>query len=190
VSDHSELRDLLISNEGNISHMYLDTVGRVTVGVGHMMPSVQAAQTIDFVNRQSQQQATSQQIADDFKSVSRQQPALAASRYQQFTKLELTASGIDNLLSADIAAMETGVRSEFGDYDAYPEPAQDGILDMAFNLGVTGLVKHFPAFKAAAERKDWNTCAVQCHRNGISEARNEKTKELFLRAAGATAATG
>jgi GH24 family phage-related lysozyme (muramidase) len=189
MGDHGDLRELLISNEGSVSNMYLDTVGRVTVGVGHMIPSEQAAQTIDFVDRQSQRKASPQEIADEYNNLSRQQSGMLASRYQQFTKLELPAATIQELLGTDIENMENGVRSAFRDYDAYPEPAQDGILDMAFNVGVSGLVKHFPTFKAAAEGQDWNTCAMQCHRNGISESRNEKTKELFLRAAGGAAAT-
>jgi GH24 family phage-related lysozyme (muramidase) len=40
VNDHSELKIMLAGNEGSIQHMYLDTVGKVTVGVGHMIPNV------------------------------------------------------------------------------------------------------------------------------------------------------
>lgn len=32
-------------------------------------------------------------------------------------------------------------------------------------------------------KKDWDACAQECHRVGISEERNEATKDLFLKAA-------
>jgi GH24 family phage-related lysozyme (muramidase) len=179
MSNHSQLKQMLIENEGNLPHMYLDTVGRVTVGVGHMIPAAARAVQIQFVTRGALAAATAQQISADFENVSRQHPAMAAASYKPFTQLDMTSAAIDALLNADIAGMETGLRANFRDYDSYPEPAQDALLDMAFNLGVHGLVEHFPHLKAAAEAKDWSTCAKQSHRNGISDARNQKTAALF-----------
>jgi len=183
MGDHTQLRQMLMQGEGALRHMYLDTVGLVTVGVGHMIPNAEAAQALSFVVRADGSAATSDQIAADYAGVSRQQKGLLAARYRQFTTLDMTDAAIQDLLSADIAGVEAGVRSKFAGYDDYPEPAQDALLDMAFNLGVTGLATHFPRLKAAAEARDWATCAAQCHRNGISEERNEKTRALFLSAA-------
>jgi hypothetical protein len=53
---------------------------------------------------------------------------------------------------------------------------------MAFNLGVNGLISHFPRLIAAVKARDWKTCAAQCHRNGISDERNQKTLDLFRQA--------
>ena len=184
MADHTQLKQMLIGGEGTLPHMYLDTVGLVTVGVGHMIPNAESAQTLSFVVRADGSPATSDQIAADYASVSRQQKGLLAARYRQFTTLDMTDAAIQDLLSADIASVEAGVRSRFAGYDGYPEPAQDALLDMAFNLGVAGLASHFPRLKAAAEAGDWTTCAAQCHRNGISEERNDKTKALFESAAG------
>jgi GH24 family phage-related lysozyme (muramidase) len=185
MANHAQLIDMLTSAEGSLSHLYLDTVGLVTVGVGHMIPNIAAAQTLSFVVRASGAAATADQIAGDYENVSRQQKGLLAARYQAFTALDMTASAIQDLLNADISAIEAGVRSRFAGYDTYPEPAQDALLDMAFNLGVGGLASHYPHLKAAAEARDWATCALQCHRNGISDARNERTKALFQSAASA-----
>lgn len=179
MNDHANLKQLLIENEGNIPYMYLDTVGRVTVGVGHMIASPSLAQAMSFVMRGTSQPATAAQLAAEYNSVSAQRPAMSAGKYQPFTKLEMTPAAIDQLLDKDIAGMESGVRSSFRGYDNYPAPAQDALLDMAFNLGVTGLVTKFPKLKAAAEAGDWRTCANECQRNGISQTRNDKTKALF-----------
>lgn len=184
MADHTQLKQMLIGGEGTLPHMYLDTVGLVTVGVGHMIPNAEVAQALSFVVRADGSAATPDQIAADYANVSRQQKGLLAARYRQLTTLDMTDAAIQDLLSADIASVEAGVRSRFAGYDGYPEPAQDALLDMAFNLGVAGLASHFPRLKAAAEAGDWTTCAAQCHRNGISEERNDKTKALFESAAG------
>jgi GH24 family phage-related lysozyme (muramidase) len=189
MPNHQSLKQLLIENEGNIPHFYLDTVGRVTVGVGHMIPVAAQATGISLQVRVSGLPASSQQIEGEFSRISSQRPAMPAAQYRQFTTLEMTEEVTDALLDADIAAMEAGVRQHFAGYDSYPEPAQDGILDMAFNLGVGGLVSNFPTFKRAAEERNWNTCAAECHRNGISDSRNQKTKQLFLEAASTQAAS-
>ncbi|MBV9301622.1 MAG: glycoside hydrolase family protein [Acidobacteriaceae bacterium] len=179
MNDHFELKQLLIENEGNLCHMYLDTVGRVTVGVGHMIPNVHEAEKLSFVLHGCTTQATLDQIASDYAKVESQQRGMLAEHYRPFTALDMTPSAIDELLSLDIATMEAGVRAAFHGYDTYPAPAQDALLDMAFNLGVNGLVTKFPHLKAAAEAGDWQTCAAECRRNGISDARNEKTRTLF-----------
>ena len=41
-------KELKVS-EGEIPHLYLDTVGAVTVGVGNMLPGAAAAQKLEFV---------------------------------------------------------------------------------------------------------------------------------------------
>jgi GH24 family phage-related lysozyme (muramidase) len=183
MGDHTQLKEMLVAGEGTLPHMYLDTVGLVTVGVGHMIPDAGTARELNFVVRANGSPATPDQIAAEHTSISQQQKGLIAQRYLQFTTLDITDSAIQDLLSADIATVEAGVRSKFAGYDDYPEPAQDALLDMAFNLGVAGLAGHFPHLKAAAEARDWATCAAQCHRNGISEERNQKTQALFESAA-------
>jgi GH24 family phage-related lysozyme (muramidase) len=183
MSDHSQLKQMLIENEGSIEHMYLDTVGKVTVGVGHMIPGELEAQRINFVVRGTMRPATTLQISSEFGTVGRQRPAMTAASYRQFTTLDMTPDAIDSLLDSDIAIMEAGVRANFFNYDSYPAPAKDALLDMAFNLGVHGLVAHFPHLKAGADSQNWRICAAQCRRNGISDTRNQKTMDLFLAAA-------
>ena len=60
--------------EGSISHMYLDTKGFVTVAVGQLLRTVEAAQELGFVHRDTGDPATAAEIAPDYESV-KQQPA-------------------------------------------------------------------------------------------------------------------
>jgi GH24 family phage-related lysozyme (muramidase) len=151
MNDHATLKQSLAENEGNVPYMYLDTVGRVTVGVGHMIASSSLAQELSFVVRGTAQPASAAQIVADYNSVSAQPKGMLFTHYQPFTRLQMTPAAVDQLLEKDIAQMESGVRASFRGYDNYPAPAQDALLDMAFNLGVNGLVTKFPKLKAAAE---------------------------------------
>jgi GH24 family phage-related lysozyme (muramidase) len=183
MSNHTNLKQMLVENEGRIAHMYLDTVGRVTLAVGHMIPTLAEAQKLPLRLRSSGEAATAEQIGTDFNNVQAQTPGMKAVQYLPFTALEMADADIDHLLDLDIAKTEAGVRQHFAGYDTYPEPSQDALLDMALNLGVNGLVSKFPKLKASAEAGDWNTCAAECRRLGISDDRNRKTRDLFLRAA-------
>ena len=178
MNTHDDLRALLIQNEGRVEHMYLDTVGNVTVGVGHLLASVERAQLLPFNNRSTGAPWSSSEVSDEWNTIKAQKPAMVASYYRQFTSLDMESADIDNLLSSDIAEMEAGVSNNFAGYGDYPNSPQDALLDMAFNLGVGGLAK-YKRLHAAAEAKDWGTCATECHRKGIPDARNQRTAELF-----------
>ena len=165
--------------EGSISHMYLDTKGFVTVAVGQLLRTVEAAQELGFVHRDTGDLATAAEIAQEYESVKQQPAGRIASFYKQFTKLDLPELAINALLDKRIEGFEAGLRADFPDYDSYPDDAKLGLMDMVFNLGNTGLVDKFPTFTKAAREKDWATCAKECERRGIGDRRNEMTKKLF-----------
>ena len=175
--------ELLKDGEGSISHMYLDTRANVTVAVGQLLATVAAAKELPFVQRGTAQAATPEDIEADFNEVKNQPTGKVAQSYKSATKLDLPANEIDALLQRRIDGFEAQLRGEFSQYDSYPEDAQLGILDMAFNLGTNGLVTKFPSFTKAALARDWSTCAKQCRRLGIGDVRNEVTKALFESAA-------
>lgn len=80
--------------EGRVNHMYLDSNGYVTVGVGHLIATVQAAQRLPFQKR-SGQTALGDEIKDDFEAVKKQLPDRFASFYKPYTKLILPNHEID-----------------------------------------------------------------------------------------------
>lgn len=173
------IKDLLRRGEGCLPHMYLDTVGKVTVGVGNMLPNVTAAQELPFVLVATGNLATPEEVEADFIAVAQQEPGRWAPYYKQFTKCILTDEEIDRLLERRILGFTQGLQQVFHDYNEMPEKARAGIMDMAFNLGVSGLVNKFPSFTRGVRRKDWALCAAECKRKGISDERNEEVRKLF-----------
>jgi GH24 family phage-related lysozyme (muramidase) len=169
--------------EGSISHMYLDTVGAVTVGVGRMLPDAVAAAKLAFLRNADQAAAAAQEIKDEFSVVHGKEKGKVASFYKQFTTLHLTDATIDTLLTEDLERVVTGLTGKLPDYGSYPEKVQEALVDMAFNLGLNGLMTKFPKFIGHIKQRDWKAAAGECKRGGISDARNNEIKQLLLDAA-------
>ena len=169
----------LKAGEGSISWLYLDTRGYVTVGVGNMLPNAERAALLPFVYRDTQTRALRQDIISAFEVVKSSQSGMLAYKYREMTDIRLPEVEIEALLNQRIEEFEIGLESEFSGYFSYPYEAQTGLLDMAFNLGLSGLIRKFPSFCKAVRNQDWQAAADECKRIGISDERNEETKELF-----------
>jgi GH24 family phage-related lysozyme (muramidase) len=164
-------------SENEISHMYLDTEGYVTVGVGNKLSSVAESQKLSFVSRLTNQLATKDEIKADFESVKRQLKGQIAAKYKTFTKLDLPIDLINNLLDTRIEEFKSQLVLKFPKFNSYPLTVRFALLDMAFNLGTEGLVRKFPSFKKAIEAEDWNKAAKESNRPQVSISRNQTVKK-------------
>ena len=172
--------------EGTVSHLYLDTEGLVTVGVGNMLPTAAAATALGFVDRKTKAPASKAAIEADFAAVKAQPKGQIASAYQKHTALDLPAAAIDTLLDKRIAEFKKQLIVKFPKYNTYPVAGQLAIMDMAFNLGTSGLVTKFPSFKKAVEAGDWTKAATESNRPQLSATRNSKVKAWLAEAAKAS----
>lgn len=175
-----KVREMIKDGEGSVPHMYLDTVGRVTVGVGNMLKKASSAASLPFVIEATGELASDEQVEAEFDLISSQEQARPAKYYKEFTTLVLSNRDINELLDVRLDKFESKLKIDFPKYDDYPEAAKLGLLDMAYNLGNKGLVKKFPTFANAARKGDWLTCANECKRKQIQANRNEAVKSLFL----------
>ena len=160
--------------------MYRDTVGKVTVGVGLMLPDAKAAEALPFVV--GARAATPQEIAAEFARVDAMAVGRASTFYKTPTSLILTQQTIDAKLSSVLAGFEADLRGQFPHYDALPDGIKMALLDMIYNLGPAGLFKGFPHLVAAIQTGAWQQAAEHCIRRGPSAARNAWTREQFLSA--------
>ncbi len=178
-----DLKARLRQHEGVVPHLYLDTLGLVTCGVGHMIPSPDAMDGIAMVRKDGTVAAPEEKIAE-WRRVKELQAAMLPKYYEERTTLRMTPAGVDALQDADVVGFHSALSHLLPGFAAFPDPAQEGLLDMAFQLGAFGLMSKFPHLTVAAKARDWQVCAEQCHRAGIQEWRNTATADLFRRAAG------
>lgn len=169
----TNVADRLRRFEGSTDYMYRCTGGEVTVGVGHAIFSSALAQTIAWYGSPS-----NVGIVGDYERVAGAPKGLPAARYAALSRVRLDAQAVEDLLERDIENYTASVQSAIPEFGSYPESVQEALFDMAFNLGVAGLLK-FPKLLAACRAGDWQTAALESRRRGIQEERNAEIAALF-----------
>jgi GH24 family phage-related lysozyme (muramidase) len=160
--------------------MYRDTVGKVTVGVGLMLPDARAAQALPFML--GTRPATPDEVASDYARVDAMAMGHASAFYKIPASLQLTQQTIDTKLISVLQGFESDLRTEFPHYDTLPDGVKMALLDMIYNLGPAGLFKGFPHLVAAVQTGAWAQAAQHCTRRGPAPTRNEWTQKQFLSA--------
>ena len=167
--------------EGAVPWMYLDTVGKVTVGVGLMLTNEAAAYALPFLA--NGEPATVEAIGREFLRVSAMKKGLGSKSYCNPQGLRLSDETIDAKLRDTLQGFESYLRMHLHGYDALRDAAKLALLDMVYNLGPGRLFAEYSRLIAAVERGDWKTAAQASARRGPSAARNLWVKEQFLLAA-------
>lgn len=177
------LRAKLEQYEGKVNHMYLDSKGYVTVGIGHLLSSLADAQKLAFKNSKDLS-ATADEIKTDYDEVNKQPANRLASTYKKYTKLTLPDTEISALTNRHINTFEKELEKIYSDFDTFPPDARLALFDLIFNLGMTNLNNKWPTFNAAVKAKDWQKAADNSHRAApVSAERNKYVKDLLEKAA-------
>ena len=163
----------------------------MTVGIGHLIPDADAAAVLPFVERGTNISPETGEIEKAFDAVegARHLTGSPATEFMSLTTLELSNTKIEDLMKVDVDEFlrQLKSRNNFPDYETYPPTAKLGLLDMAYNKGVRGLLKPlkeggFPEFTAAVRRRDWMVAAHQSNRPQLDPKRNDQVRDWFLRA--------
>jgi len=177
------LRRNFVRYEGRIEHMYLDSKGYVTVGVGHLLRTAGDAEKLPFRTKEGRR-AGVEEIRIEYENIKALPKNNAASFYRRHASLYLSDHDIDRLTDEHIENFERELRRQYPGFDTFPSAARLALFDMIFNLGLTGLRTSWPRLNAAVRSRDWNRAAEESRRSPlIPEARNRYVKELFERAA-------
>ncbi len=172
------------NNHQAVNHCYLDTSGYVTVAWGHKISPPPPAISVRLIHKTDLLAATDSEKLDEWKNIKAMPKGLIAARYDSACKLKMTQSDMDNLLTTDLANTERQLIKHFTNYTNFPSAAQAGLIDMAYNVGVKGLITSFPNFVAAVQNQNWTAAAKECHRAPpIAKQRNIEVMELFFQAA-------
>jgi GH24 family phage-related lysozyme (muramidase) len=168
--------------EGSIPHMYLDTEGHVTVGVGRLLPNTDTAARLAFVRKEDGKTATDKEKRAEWNLIHALEKAKLPAYYARSATLLLPEDEIDVLLKRNLRSSEGELRGIFTDYVQFSTSAKEALLDMIFNLGRPKFMKYRKLIQAAKKNK-WKVCAAESHRRGIQPERNHETRRLFESAA-------
>jgi GH24 family phage-related lysozyme (muramidase) len=156
----SEVSKNIERYEGRIPHLYLDPVGKITVGVGHMVPNKSSMATVKMYKKGS---GRSLALA----SLPEKQAEYDAIKRLPFGR-RFGASGFYNTAN--------GFPQSF---DAMPHQVQMALFDMVFNLGLTKLRNQFIKFNSSLKANRWGDAAKHSNRMGIAPMRNKYVSDLL-----------
>jgi GH24 family phage-related lysozyme (muramidase) len=158
--------------EGSIGWMYRDTVGKVTVADGLMLPDVSSAIALPF--QFAGAIAEPGDIRADYLRVAQMAPGHVAGFYHCATSPTLSRDAMENLAIAKLTEFDAGLRKMLPSFDGYPECAKAALLDIAYNCGIAGFAR-FPHMIAAVEAGHWTLAAQESHRPQVNADRNAWT---------------
>ncbi len=183
--NYESARDLIEPFEGRVSHLYLDTEGYVTCGIGFMLPTVQQALPLGWTWRDpaSNGEPSEVDISDEWARVSRARPGMPSHEYHKLTSMDLNDGDIGRLFNRTVDKVVSRLVAIYPEYSQWSMPAQLAVLDMAWNLGPNALPLNWPKLSAALRRRDWQEAALHSHRSQSHARRNEAIQGLFVRAA-------
>lgn len=158
ASDLEELyMDDLRVYEGLAPHMYLCSAGKVTIGIGNMLPTVETAKRLPLVNTSTSQPASEAEIATAYAAVSQMPPNQWWTKYRLSPSLEITEAFAYELAIARLKKeFLPQIIKRFPDFDDYPKPAKRFMVDMAYNGGAGHFAKR--GMVGAIKNRDWLAC--------------------------------
>ena len=217
---HASVRNYFIKFnepiEARVEYMYLDIKGLVTLGVGNLIDVENASDTknlkkvmeklvtLPFVykekHRDAGKPANKADIEAEWKKVKgRQELAKVKLSYLLFaaiTDLKLKNEAIDALVLKKLNEMETELKMDpaFQGFEQWPADAQLGLLSMAWALGTPKLKAHWPHFKTACKKQDFDATLKHCEINTVGNPgvakRNTENRHLFRNATAVVANKG
>jgi GH24 family phage-related lysozyme (muramidase) len=174
------------SFEGKIPWLYRDTRGNVTVGVGKMLPDVDAALKLPFLVGDPAQRADELNIRKDWARIMEMPfgQNYAAGFYRSPASVYLADATISDLLCSVLSDCDAELHQLYPNFHELADPAKVRLLDMAYNLGISKLRTGYPRFNVATCAADYVSMGAECNRNGIPNERNQWTATGFIEAKG------
>ena len=176
----SDVRPFVEQNEGNVPHLYGDSRGNVTVGIGHLVPDLGAAQAIALINKFTGVPATPDEVARDFE-IARTLGSELASDYEDPTILRLGPGEADRLFEVDFI-VHFSAADNFYSMEFLPAPVQIGLFDLAFQRGGPALVAEYVDLGGALRRRDWSRAGREANAKQTpnrNAARQQKFQEAL-----------
>lgn len=191
INIKTELSKNLYKYEGKFNHLYLDTKGKVTVGVGHLVANRVAISHVNLYktkNKLPTQLATLPEKQAEYDKISRLPwgNRYGAATFKSHTSLIMKDTDINLLLDKHINSFYKELSNIYKKANGYPDDfdklhknVQLALFDMIFNLGATKIISSFPNFNKALKASDWKKAATESNRPDVSPARNQYVKQQF-----------
>jgi len=168
--DLGPFRAILQRWEGRVPWLYRDSTpeGNATVGIGCLLPSLAASQSLPWMLQVLEYPGTPPvpaspyDVLSDWRRVMGLPPSRLADAYRDpARRVFLLDAAIDTLADVRIRGAIASLRARYADWDALPPDCQLVLVDLEFNLGA-GKAAQFVKLRAAVEARAWGNASVEC----------------------------
>lgn len=166
-----------LAHEGQIPWLYCDVKGLVTVGIGHLVPSADAASRLAmFANADCVRMASPQELREAWVAVKQSfAPGKGVMAYKGVSAPRMGEHDARALCQRRLRnEFVPAVEAAFPAIASWPDTAVRAVLDIAYNCGAHCFDRGWPALVAACRRMDWPTAAKECVR---ADARRKPTPQ-------------
>ena len=185
---HAKMWENIKQFERVVAHPYLDTKGNITIGGGANVhdwnvfknlnvtvdgiPATEA-QKWEAYNRMRQ---LSEEKDTDGNYVNRN---LKAKTFENKTNIRISDSEARNLAQNHMNNDLAHLRREFSDFDSFPLPLKEVLLDIQYNTG--NLTQpNWPNLYRAIRSRDVDGIASNVHRRDVQQERNDWARDTAL----------
>jgi GH24 family phage-related lysozyme (muramidase) len=181
-----------IAWEGEVPHLYLDSRGYMTVGIGICLVTKEKrtdptrALTLPFKNLETGKPASETEIRAAFDKIVVMPPKLEAAKYETHPRLELEEKYMRQMVRDFIDGKALpALKGNFPEWESFPKCARRALLDIAYNCGPAFFDDHkpkqpakAPKLRAAVLAKKWDVAAAEVPQGGRAERRQWRTDLL------------
>lgn len=157
--------------EGTVPHIYRDTAGVNTCGIGFALFTIDALKEYAWT-------PNLQEAELDYKLVAVAPAGRSMSYYRQITHARLDPNSIVEHFTRKVLTFRKQIEAHW-QLSLQPVGIQIVLTDLAFQLGAAGLGK-FVKLHTAVLNHDWRAAADECHVGAASIGRNLQRKQKFL----------
>ncbi len=159
--------------EGKVNHPYLDSKGLMTIGYGTNIDKYDDFKAVNFLSVKNPEQQK-KDVYNKLKEMSESITNYSARAFEDMSNLRISDDEAWRLSKNHIQNDLKYLREKFADFDTFPEPLREVLIDIKYNTGNLAEEK-WPNLYSAIKRKDVlgeNGILKNILRKNIQEERN------------------
>ncbi len=187
-ADDTAAADFILKQEDEVYHLYKDTEGNVTVGIGHLLKNADDAKKLPFYvydeNDNPLRVATDAEIEKAFEQVR----TIPHGQEDAAKEFEPQAKGMQNIrllpedtkavFKRDLRSKAEELRKNWPNFDKLPKELQIGMLDVHFNTGKM-TPETWKGLNTAINNRDKEGIIREIHRVTKHENRNKDVQDML-----------
>lgn len=175
------LRKKLQDYNSKCEHLYLDEQGRICVGIAHVLPTLESACEVAFVNKQGLR-ATAEEVSIDYEAIKALTPNRIPSFYKRYLTLSVPHSEIERLTNESITRYFAELKTIYPAFERFPSEVKLALGDIIFSMGKEKLIDWIQLNECILAQ-DWQKASLDSARGfPVTAARNIYVQGLFERA--------